>query len=87
MESDQELIELANKGDSDAFEALYRRYRDWVYRLAWDLRKKMPDFRRRLLTQGLPVLSYRFYDYLLYPVVRHVCFTIWKPVYNRRASP
>ena len=32
MESDQELIELANKGDTDAFETLYRRYRDWVYR-------------------------------------------------------
>ena len=35
MESDEELIELANKGDPDAFETLYRRYRDWVYRLAW----------------------------------------------------
>jgi len=35
MDSDQELIELVNQGDADAFEALYRRYRDWVYRLAW----------------------------------------------------
>ncbi|MFH1719203.1 MAG: sigma-70 family RNA polymerase sigma factor [Planctomycetota bacterium] len=35
MESDRDLIESANKGDADAFEALYRRYCDWVYRLAW----------------------------------------------------
>ena len=35
MDSDQELIELANKGDPNAFETLYYRYRDWVYRLAW----------------------------------------------------
>jgi RNA polymerase sigma-70 factor (ECF subfamily) len=34
MKSDRELIELANNGDSDAFEALYYRYRDWVYCLA-----------------------------------------------------
>ncbi len=34
-ESDEELIELANRGEADAFEALYLRYRDWVYRLAW----------------------------------------------------
>ncbi len=25
----------ANRGEADAFEALYLRYRDWVYRLAW----------------------------------------------------
>lgn len=35
MESDQRLIESANQGDPDAFGALYLRYRDWVYRLAW----------------------------------------------------
>ena len=35
MDSDQELIELVNEGDADAFEVLYRRYRDWVYHLAW----------------------------------------------------
>ncbi|MBL7153694.1 MAG: sigma-70 family RNA polymerase sigma factor [Phycisphaerae bacterium] len=34
MKSDEELVALANKGDADAFEALYYRYRDWVYRLA-----------------------------------------------------
>lgn len=32
--TDQELIERANRGDAAAFEALYRRYRDWVAGLA-----------------------------------------------------
>ena len=35
MESDSELIGSINKGDPEAFERLYYRYRDWVYRLAW----------------------------------------------------
>ena len=33
--SDQELIAAINDGDSDAFEALYYRYRDWVLSLAY----------------------------------------------------
>ena len=33
--TDQQLIEAANAGDAAAFEALYRRYRDWVVRLAF----------------------------------------------------
>lgn len=32
--TDQELIAAINRGDLDAFEVLYRRYRDWVARLA-----------------------------------------------------
>ena len=32
--TDQELIAAANHGDFDAFEELYRRYRDWVVKLA-----------------------------------------------------
>ncbi len=32
--SDLELVERANGGDADAFETLYRRYRDWVVALA-----------------------------------------------------
>jgi RNA polymerase sigma-70 factor (ECF subfamily) len=34
VERDEELIERANRGDAEAFEELYRRYRDWAYRLA-----------------------------------------------------
>lgn len=32
---DQQLIAAANGGEASAFEALYRRHRDWVVRLAW----------------------------------------------------
>ena len=35
MIPDEELLQRANGGDPDAFEALYRRHRDWVHRLAW----------------------------------------------------
>jgi RNA polymerase sigma-70 factor (ECF subfamily) len=33
--TDDELIQQADQGDPEAFEALYHRHRDWVYRLAW----------------------------------------------------
>jgi RNA polymerase sigma-70 factor (ECF subfamily) len=35
MKTDEELIEEINGGDEGAFEVLYRRYRDWVYGLAY----------------------------------------------------
>ena len=35
--SDLELIASVNQGDSEAFEALYCRHRDWVVNLAWRL--------------------------------------------------
>lgn len=35
MESDEKLIKRINRGDLDAFETLYHRHRDWVYRLAY----------------------------------------------------
>jgi RNA polymerase sigma-70 factor (ECF subfamily) len=35
--SDQDLIAAANAGDTGAFEALYRRYKDWVVSLAMRL--------------------------------------------------
>lgn len=39
-ESDEILIEAINEGSSEAFEKLYFRYRDWVYRLAWRFTRK-----------------------------------------------
>src|ERR1035437_9217807 len=33
--SDGELVGAINGGDWGAYEVLYFRYRDWVYRLAW----------------------------------------------------
>jgi len=39
-ESDESLVEAINSGSSEAFEKLYFRYRDWVYRLAWRFTRK-----------------------------------------------
>ena len=83
MESDEELIKLANKGDAEAFETLYYRYRDWVYNLASRFTHS-PD-------QALDVLQETFFYLLkklpdlkltarmttfLYPAVKHLSLTI-----------
>lgn len=83
MESDEELIELANNGDPDAFETLYYRYKDWVYSLAWRFTGNQE--------QALDVLQETFFYILkkfpnlkltarmttfLYPVVKHLSLTI-----------
>ena len=83
MESDQELIELANKGSSEAFDALYRRYRDWVYRLAWRFTGNRADA-LDVLQETFTYLLGKFPGFeltaamttFLYPVVRHVSFRI-----------
>jgi RNA polymerase sigma-70 factor (ECF subfamily) len=83
MESDQELIELANRGDSDAFEALYRRHRDWVYQLAWRFTGNRTDA-LDVLQETFIYLLGKFPGFeltssmttFLYPVVRHVSSTI-----------
>ena len=41
--SDDDLIEAINAGDEAAFEALYHRYRDWVYRLAYRFTRNEAD--------------------------------------------
>jgi len=88
MQSDEELIESANKGQADAFETLYYRYRDWVYRLAWRFTGSRD--------QALDVLQETFFYLLkkfpgfklscsittfLYPVVKHVSLAV-----RRKAS-
>lgn len=83
MKSDQELIELANKGDSDAFEALYHRHRDWVYRLAWRFTGNRTDA-LDVLQETFTYLLGKFPGFeltasmttFLYPVVRHISSTI-----------
>ena len=83
MESDQELIELANKGDPDAFEALYHRHRDWVYRLAWRFTGNRADA-LDALQETFTYLLGKFPGFeltasmttFLYPVVKHVSTTI-----------
>lgn len=83
MQSDQELIELANGGDPDAFEALYRRYRDWVYRLAWRFTANRDDA-LDVLQETFTYLLGKFPGFeltasmttFLYPAVRHLSLAI-----------
>lgn len=83
MESDQELIELANRGDAEAFEALYFRYRDWVYRLAWRFTGNREDA-LDVLQETFTYLLGKFPNFkltasmktFLYPTVRHISATI-----------
>jgi len=83
MESDQELIELANKGYSEAFEVLYYRYRDWIYRLAWRFTGNTEDA-LDVVQETFSYLLGKFPGFeltasmttFLYPVVRHVSIAI-----------
>ena len=83
MDSDQELIELVNQGDPDAFEALYRRYRDWVYHLAWRFTGNQQDA-LDVLQETFTYLLGKFPGFsltasmttFLYPVVRHISLTV-----------
>ncbi|MFC1792094.1 RNA polymerase sigma factor [Planctomycetota bacterium] len=83
MESDQELIKLVNKGDPDAFEILYYRYRDWVYRLAWRITGNRADA-LDVLQETFTYLLGKFPGFeltssmttFLYPAVRHISITI-----------
>ncbi|MHC4072455.1 MAG: RNA polymerase sigma factor, partial [Planctomycetota bacterium] len=83
VESDQELIELANGGDPDAFEALYHRYRDWVYRLAWRFTGNGQDA-LDVLQETFTYLLGKFPGFeltaamttFLYPVVKHLSAAI-----------
>jgi RNA polymerase sigma-70 factor (ECF subfamily) len=89
MESDQQLIEWINKGDSDAFETLYYRHRDWVYNLAWRTTGSWQDSLDVLqetftyLLNKLPGLKLTAsMTTFLYPVVRHIASNIRQK--NRR---
>jgi RNA polymerase sigma-70 factor (ECF subfamily) len=83
MDSDQELIELVNEGEADAFETLYRRYRDWVYNLAWRFTGS-PQDALDVLQETFTYLLGKFPGFsltasmttFLYPVVRHISLTV-----------
>lgn len=83
MESDQELIELANQGDAKAFEALYLRYRDWIHRLAWRFTGNCEDALDVLQETSIYLLG-KFPGFkltasmktFLYPTVRHLSTAI-----------
>lgn len=80
---DEELVQRTNRGDAAAFEALYRRYRDWVYRLAWRLTGNEADA-LDVLQETFTYLLKKFPGFrltasmttFLYPVVRHVSLNL-----------
>lgn len=83
MESDEELIASANKGDAEAFERLYYRYRDWVYHMAWRFtgnREQALDALQETFTYLLKKLPHlrltASMTTFLYPVVKHICLNI-----------
>ncbi len=77
--SDEALVAAANRGEVAAFEALYRRYRDWVVRLAYRFTGNRDDALDVLqdtftyLLRKLPGfrLSARMTTFL-YPVVKNL---------------
>jgi len=89
MESDQQLIESINGGDSEAFEILYYRYRDWVYNLAWRFTHNGSDS-LDVLQETFTYLLDKFPGFclsasmttFLYPVVKHLAMNISRK--NRR---
>ena len=83
MRSDKELVERVNEGDAEAFEALYRRHRDWVYRLAWRFTNNHADALDVLqetftyLLRKLPHLRLTAsMTTFLYPVVKHLSLNL-----------
>lgn len=83
MRADDELVERANRRDAEAFEALYDRYRDWVYRLAWRFTGNEADA-LDVLQETFTYLLGKFPGFrltasmttFLYPVVRHVSLNL-----------
>lgn len=87
VNSDEELLEQAQKGSVEAFETLYRRHRDWVHRLAWRFTGNEADALDVLqetfayLLRKLPDLRLTAaMTTFLYPVVKHLSLNV------RRAS-
>lgn len=77
--TDQELVAGANRGEAAAFEALYRRHRDWVVRLAERVTGSRDDA-LDVLQDAFVQLFARFPGFVLtaqlstflYPMVRHL---------------
>ncbi|MBE0537827.1 MAG: sigma-70 family RNA polymerase sigma factor [Phycisphaerae bacterium] len=91
METDEKLIAAANAGDSEAFEALYLRYRDWVYALAMRFTGNGAQAADAVQETFLYLLK-KFPGFelrcgmksFLYPAVRHISITITRQ--GRRTS-
>jgi RNA polymerase sigma-70 factor (ECF subfamily) len=83
VSSDEELLEQAQGGDVEAFETLYRRHRDWVYRLAWRFTGNEADALDVLqetfayLLRKLPGLRLSAaMTTFLYPAVKHLSLNL-----------
>ncbi len=77
--SDAELIAASRNGSDDAFEALYRRYRDWAAALAFEFCANRDDALDVLqdvflyVHRRLPTFELRCrFKTFLYPVVKHL---------------
>ncbi len=77
-ESDAALIDRINAGDHDAFDTLYRRHRDWAWRLAWRFTQDR-EIAADVMQEAFVELAKRFPGFtltaelrtFLYPVVKH----------------
>jgi len=83
VNSDEELLKQAQGGSEQAFETLYRRHRDWVYRLAWRFTTNEADALDVLqetfayLLRKLPGLRLTAaMTTFLYPVVKHLSLNL-----------
>jgi RNA polymerase sigma-70 factor (ECF subfamily) len=83
VQRDEALIERANRGDAEAFELLYRRHRDWVYRLAWRFTGNQQDA-LDVVQETFTYLLKKFPGFeltasmttFLYPVVKHLSLNL-----------
>jgi RNA polymerase sigma-70 factor (ECF subfamily) len=81
--SDDQLVSAIKAGDADAFEALYRRHRDWVFRLAHRFTVNHEDA-LEVLQETFWYLARQFPGFelraklttYLYPVVKNIALTI-----------
>jgi RNA polymerase sigma-70 factor (ECF subfamily) len=79
IQTDQDLIDTARRQDPLAFEGLYGRYRDWVFRLAWRFTRD-PDLALDVLQETFTYLLRRLptlqltarLTTFLYPAVRNL---------------
>jgi RNA polymerase sigma-70 factor, ECF subfamily len=91
-EDDRTLVARANAGDSEAFTALYRGHREWVYGLALRFTGNRDDA-LDVLQESFDTLFGRFPGFALtasiraylYPVVRHTAISLLRK--RRRIVP
>ena len=93
--SDQELVAAVNGGDWGAFDALYYRYRDWTFRLAWrfsgnevdaqDVVQEVFVYLAGKLRVGLDLRAGM--TTLLYPAVKHTALALKQKRGRMRGMP